>query len=73
MPTAVHGCAGTTCVGHTHAHDDPEAPGMCGGTANRRVLGKRSNCPESRVDHADREGWRGAVMPGGLTLDRSSA
>ncbi len=57
--------AGSTCVGHTHAHDKNGAPGMCGGTANRRVLGKRSNDKESRVDHADRAGWRGAAMPGG--------
>lgn len=51
-------------MGHTHAHDLSGAPGMCGGMANRRVLGKRSNQKESRVDHADQGGWRGAAMAG---------
>ena len=59
MPGVIETSKGTCCAGHTHAFIGHGCPG--GGTA---PLPKRSVHKESRIDHADKDGWRGLELKG---------
>eukprot|EP00210_Caulerpa_lentillifera_P002810 g2684.t1 len=62
MPGVVTNIGGTCCAGHTHAFIGQGCEG--GGTTHQP---KQSTHKESRIDHADKDGWRGLSLEGCLS------